>query len=123
MPRPQPNQPPTNSSPPNPIPNPTSAKASTPAIQSIMFFIMMFDTFFDLVSPASTRANPACMKNTRTPAMNTHRLSRMNWVAKPGSSWAIAGLATTSTSRALSAPPINSFLFALFTMCLLRGPR
>ena len=35
-------------------------------MKSIKFFIMMLATLFARVRPASTSANPACMKITRT---------------------------------------------------------
>ena len=62
--------------------------------------------------PVSTRANPACMKITRTaPMMIQSRF--VCWVsavtALPGSaSWAPAGEASTAKATALSAAPVTS---------------
>ena len=79
-------------------------------MQSIRFFIMMLPTFLARVSPASTRAKPACMKNTRTPAMSTQMLSRMTWLATPsGMSCAYAGAAMASTTAPLIAGMASSF--------------
>ena len=55
---------------------PTAKNASAPAMKSMRFFIMMFATLLARVSPASTSANPACMKITSTAAINTNALSR-----------------------------------------------
>ena len=49
---------------PNMIEYPKSKKATVPKQKSIKFFIMIFPAFFRLVNPASTIANPACMKKT-----------------------------------------------------------
>jgi hypothetical protein len=54
---------------------PTAKKAMMPMSASERFLAKMLTTFFERVNPASTSANPACMKNTRQPAMNTHMLS------------------------------------------------
>ena len=43
-----------------------------PKQKSIRFFIMMFEAFLARVSPVSTIANPACMKNTRKAAISVH---------------------------------------------------
>ena len=42
---------------------------------SARFLAMMFPTFLARVIPASTMPKPACIKNTKMPAMNTQRLS------------------------------------------------
>ena len=72
--------------PPNANAQPQMNQAVMPTMASDMFLAKMFTTFFARVSPASTSAKPACMKNTRQPAMNTQMLSRMAWVSGP--SWA-----------------------------------
>jgi hypothetical protein len=41
---------------------------------SARFFAIMFPIFFARVRPASTRANPACIKKTRHPATMSHIL-------------------------------------------------
>ena len=75
---------------------------------------MMFATFLARVRPASTNPNPACIKNTKMPAMNTHRLSRTRAVSSlpssvgGGSSCAAAGSAQTTRSVGTNAPTINS---------------
>ena len=45
---------------------PTAKKARAPTQKSIRFFIMMLATLLARVSPASTKAKPACMKMTST---------------------------------------------------------
>ena len=67
------NQPPLS---PNANAQPVAKNARMPTIASVMFLAKMFTTFFARVMPASTSAKPACMKNTRTPAMNTQMLFR-----------------------------------------------
>ncbi len=57
---------------PNMIANPTAKKATDPTEKSIRFFMMMLQAFFARVNPASTRANPACMKKTRNAAIRVH---------------------------------------------------
>jgi hypothetical protein len=47
------------------------------------FFIMMFAVFFDWVNPASTQANPACIKNTRAAATITHTVLTANTSSTP----------------------------------------
>jgi hypothetical protein len=44
-----------------------------PMEKSIRFFIMILIAFFARVKPASTMANPACMKNTRAAATRVQR--------------------------------------------------
>jgi len=46
-----------------------------PMEKSIKFFMMMLVAFFARVSPVSTKAKPACMKNTSMPAMTIHIMS------------------------------------------------
>ena len=58
---------------PNIIPKPSAQNINEPMEKSIMFFIMMFMAFFALVKPASTIANPACMKNTKAAASSVQR--------------------------------------------------
>ena len=60
---------------PNMMANPTAQKASEAMVKSIKFFIRMFTTFLAACSPASSRANPACMKNTRHAANSTQMVS------------------------------------------------
>ena len=56
---------------PNMMPKPTSQNSGVPIQKSIRFFIIMLPEFLALVNPASTIANPACMKNTSAAAMST----------------------------------------------------
>ena len=42
------------------------------------FFITMFAVFFARVKPASTSAKPACIRNTRIPAITIHSVSTDN---------------------------------------------
>src|SRR5574344_275048 len=58
------------------IPNPTNQKKKEPTIKSTKFFIRMLAVFLDLVNPASTRANPGCIKKTNIDAISTHTVSR-----------------------------------------------
>ncbi len=53
---------------PNISPKPMAQKAREPMEKSIRFFIMMLMAFLARVKPDSTRANPACIKNTRAAA-------------------------------------------------------
>ncbi len=78
-------------------------------MQSMRFFIMMLPTFLARVSPASTSAKPACMKNTRMPAMKIQRLSRSCCGAIATSSCAYAGLASASSPTPLIAGMASSF--------------
>ena len=41
----------------------------------MMFFMMMLPAFLARVKPASTMAKPACIKNTKAVANNTHTVS------------------------------------------------
>ena len=41
-------------------------------MKSTKFFIRILAVFFTLVNPASTSANPGCMKNTSIAANNIH---------------------------------------------------
>src|SRR5210317_553033 len=53
---------------PNISPKPMAQKAREPMEKSIRFFIMMLTAFLARVKPDSTRAKPACIKNTRAAA-------------------------------------------------------
>ena len=55
--------------------NPIIQKKKVPAIKSTKFFIRMLAVFLLRVNPASTRANPGCIKNTSIEASNTHTVS------------------------------------------------
>ena len=46
--------------------------ATVPKQKSIKFFIMMLPAFLALVNPASTIANPACIKNTKAALIRYH---------------------------------------------------
>ena len=43
---------------------------------AIKFFIAMLTAFLDCVIPDSSRVNPACIKNTRKPAIVIHNIVR-----------------------------------------------
>ena len=45
---------------------------TVPMQKSIRFFMMMFPAFLARVKPASTAANPHCMKNTRIAPTKNH---------------------------------------------------
>ena len=64
-------------------PKPTAQKAMAPTEKSIRFFIRMLTVFLARVNPDSTRANPACMKNTRKAATQVQYQSI--WDASPES--------------------------------------
>ena len=62
-----------NTSPtPNISPNPMNQKRMEPTMKSTKFFIRMLAVFLLRVNPASTRANPGCMKNTSIAASSIH---------------------------------------------------
>ncbi len=84
---------------------------------------MMLDTFLARVSPASTRAKPACMKITRIAATNTQMLSRVactpSAIGSSGtSSWASAGALSARTPNA--ARPTHTVSFLLIDAPLIR---
>ena len=54
---------------------PIIQKKKVPAIKSTKFFIRMLAVFLERVKPASTRANPGCIKKTSIEASNTHTVS------------------------------------------------
>ncbi len=60
---------------PNMMAKPTSQNASEPTEKSIRFFMQMFTAFFARVSPVSTMAKPACMRNTRKAATSVQTKS------------------------------------------------
>ena len=95
----------------------------TPAQKSIRFFIMMLATLLARVSPASTRANPACMKMTNTAANRTKVLSRNAWTCGAvTSSWATAGPAKANT-RPPPTPAATNGLRNLIETSLQLGRR
>ena len=60
---------------PNMIPKPIAQNRIEPSVKSNKFFISMLAVFFVRVKPASTMANPGCMKNTSMAASNIHTVS------------------------------------------------
>jgi len=60
---------------PNIIPKPTSQNTIVPTAKSIRFFIMIFAALFARVKPLSAIAKPACIINTRKPAIRVHIVS------------------------------------------------
>jgi hypothetical protein len=56
-------------------PQPIAQKTREPMQKSIRFFMRIFVEFFARVRPVSTKANPACMKNTRAPVMTNQIIS------------------------------------------------
>ena len=62
---------------PNMNAEPISQKQTEPITKSITFFIMMLLVFLARVKPASTRANPACITNTRMPAISVQTTFRL----------------------------------------------
>ena len=55
-------------------PYPIAQKVIVATLISIKFFIAMFPEFLDLVIPASSKVNPACIKNTRIPERRIHKI-------------------------------------------------
>ena len=92
---------------------------------SARFLAMMFATFFERVRPDSSMAKPACIKNTRTPAMNTHRLSMTACTisADMESSCAPTGPAKRKKPPTAPAAAISSlrFMVVLPTIWLMSG--
>ena len=66
---------PPSTSVPNIIPKPTNQKRTVPNIKSTKFFIRMLAVFLLLVKPASTSANPGCIKKTSIAASRTQTVS------------------------------------------------
>ena len=62
-------------SPPNISPQPRSMNPREDTAKTMKFFDRMFTVFFDRAMPASREANPRFMKNTRTAARKTHKVS------------------------------------------------
>jgi hypothetical protein len=58
---------------PNMSPNPMAQKVMEPMEKSMRFFIKMFTAFLARVNPASTMANPTCMKKTSAAAIRVQR--------------------------------------------------
>ena len=58
---------------PNISPKPIRKKESEPAEKSMRFFMQMFTAFLARVRPVSTRAKPACIRNTMHAAMSVQR--------------------------------------------------
>ena len=63
---------------PNMIPKPMAQKRMEPSMKSSKFFIKMFAVFLVLPKPASTKANPGCIKKTNMAASNIHTVSSDN---------------------------------------------
>ena len=57
---------------PNINPKPINQNRREPNIKSTKFFIKMFAVFLVRVKPASTKANPGCIKNTSIAARSIH---------------------------------------------------
>ena len=79
-----------------------------PTQASIMFFMRMFAVSWERTKPAVSMANPACMKNTRKPAMSSHAVSTaptMSVSAAASASWPSA--ATTEMMPSASRPPAS----------------
>jgi len=73
---------------------------------SARFLAMMLPRFLARVRPASTRANPACIMNTRHPATISQRLARRAVLYSAGvSSCAAAGAAVMRTAASMPASP------------------
>ena len=87
-------------------PKPTAQKASAPIAMSARFLAMMLPMFLARVIPASTRANPACIRNTRHPARISQRLvSRAALYSAGVSSWATAGVAVRAIAATMPKSP------------------
>jgi hypothetical protein len=87
-------------SPPNIMAYPNTKKPSDAKQKSRRFLVSTLAAFLARTRPASTIANPACMKNTRIAASNTQRVSsalKAEAVGVP--SWAAITGAATETNR------------------------
>ena len=86
---------------PNISPNPMNQNRSEPNMKSTKFFIRMLAVFLVRVNPASTKANPGCMKNTSMAASSIHTVL-MPVASSPIASMivvgALSGTATAVTS-------------------------
>ena len=69
-------QPKIPSAAPNMRPKPIAQNARAPMEKSIRFFMRMLTAFLARVKPHSTRAKPACMKNTRKAATQVQYQSK-----------------------------------------------
>ena len=87
--------------PPNARPYPTARKATAPMHMSARFLARMLAVFLTRVRPVSTRAKPACMTNTSTPASTTQALSSAACTTADGSS----ACAATGVARAARIAP------------------
>ncbi len=79
-------------------------------MKSTKFFIRMLAVFFTLVKPASTSANPGCMKNTSIAASNIHTVfnPRANSPTVSGAADASAGAVTTSVIVSVTAATVSA---------------
>ncbi|CAI8372718.1 MAG: Uncharacterised protein [Acidimicrobiales bacterium AG-410-I20] len=91
-------------------PNPTAQKASAPIAISARFFAMMLPMFLARVNPASTRANPACIKKTRHPATISQRLVSNALLSLGVISAAAAGVAEINRAAPIPNNPKQIFL-------------
>ena len=62
-------------SPPNISPQPRSRKPREDTAKTMKFLERMFTVFFERARPASREAKPRFIKNTRTAANRTHKVS------------------------------------------------
>ena len=60
---------------PNMTPKPTAQNRIEPSMKSSKFFIKIFAVFLVRMKPASTKANPGCIKKTNIAASNIHTVS------------------------------------------------
>ncbi len=54
--------------------DPMMKNTRTPSVQSVIFFIRTFPTFFARTCPDSSRAKPGCMKKIRKQTVKIHTL-------------------------------------------------
>ena len=85
--------------PPKAKPKPTAHQTTPPSEASSTFFIRMLVVFLTRTKPASSMPKPACMKNTRMPAITYQIVS----TARIRSATASASCAATMPSVASSA--------------------
>jgi len=102
---------PMNPPAPNINPKPINQYSKEPNMKSTKFFIRMLAVFFTLVKPASTNANPGCMKNTSIAASNIHTVfnPRANSPTVSGAADASsAGAVTTSVIVSVTAATVSA---------------
>ena len=106
---------PPNLSAPYMNPHPIIQNTIEPMQKSMRFFMMIFVAFFALVSPVSTRAKPACMKNTRDPVSISHSMS-MAFVKSFVEDWAATAAIDENAKIAIRAAFFRTMFLLWYAM-------